>query len=81
MTITKWASNPLFMTAGFAIVAALIVSRVYTYLVGRWKLSVYPLYEDETVTPIEDLHGSRDLIAKGFNRFRVSHTSIRITPA
>ncbi|KAK2610910.1 hypothetical protein N8I77_004299 [Diaporthe amygdali] len=65
-TVTSLERHLLLISTVIAVLAALIVSRGCNYLLKRWKLSAYPLYEDKKVTPIEELHSSRDLIAKGF---------------
>lgn len=71
-TITSMENHLLLVSTVIAVLAALIASRTYNYLLRRWKLSAFPLYDDKKVTPIEELHGSRDLIAEGFAKFQVS---------
>lgn len=71
-TVTSLERHLLLISTVIAVLAALIVSRGCNYLLERWRLSAYPLYEDKKVTPIEELHSSRDLIAKGFAKSQVS---------
>lgn len=70
--IISWETSSILIKFTVAFFTILLVSRGYTYLLRQWRLSTYPLYEGMKVHPIEELHGSRDLITKGFAKFPVS---------
>lgn len=71
------SSSILFVSAIAAFAAAfLFVFQGYPYVLRRWKISAYPLLKTKKLTPIEELHGSRDLIIKGFTKFQVSYGKV-----
>jgi hypothetical protein len=77
-TLISLEPSSILIKLAVAILTFLLVSRGYIYLLRQWKLSAYPLYEGKTVHPIEELHGSRDLITKGFAEFAVSSQKLNI---
>lgn len=54
------------------------LSTAFNYILYRWRLSAYPLFNERNglfskeVVPITELHGSKSVVQKGFEKFKVS---------